>query len=164
MSRDPGSGPGLTSRLDPPNRAPKSVRPDLKSPSLSRITSNTSSLAAWRTGDTSEDKDTSLDREPGHPHCTSLSVSVCVCVYLDLVGVSRDAQRLISSSGQGSVLDHHHLHTCSLLKGDTGVTSATGVSPHPPVQPANHLQLFDGVSAPPDHQPNLTGRNQHLLY
>lgn len=30
--------------------------------------------------------------------------------------------------------------------------------------PVNHLQLFDGVSASPDHQPNLTGWNQHLLY
>lgn len=35
-----------TSRLAPPSRALKSLRPDLKSPSFSRITSNTSSLAA----------------------------------------------------------------------------------------------------------------------
>lgn len=37
-----------TSKLVPPSRALKSLRPDLKSPSFSLITSNTNSLAACR--------------------------------------------------------------------------------------------------------------------
>lgn len=58
---------------------------------------------------------------------------------LHFVGIPSDSQGLVCSSGHGVILNHDHLHSCSLL------------------------QLFDGFASFADDQANFVGRDEDLL-
>lgn len=58
---------------------------------------------------------------------------------LHFVGIPSDSQGLVCSSGHGVILNHYHLHSCSLL------------------------QLFDGLSSFADDQADFVGGDKDLL-
>lgn len=94
--------------------------------------------------------------------------------HLHFIGITRDSQGLVSSSGHGTILNHNHLHPCPLLKatqeGSYGLFNKSGC-----IQAAcmcvcvffpknnTHLKLFNGISPFPDDETHFAGWNQDVL-
>ena len=47
---------------------------------------------------------------------------------LHFVGIPSDSQGLVCSSGHGVILNHYHLHSCSLLQGHNQTEAGTRVT------------------------------------
>lgn len=108
-----------------------------------------------------------------HSHCSSVTrvlstASSSKAAYLHFVRVSGDTKRFVSSCRHWAVLDHHHLHSGSLLTPQRHtvviVLCILQMLIVHLVWSPSHLQLFDGVSSSTNHQPHLTGWDQHFLH
>lgn len=62
---------------------------------------------------------------------------------LHFVGIPSDSQGLVCSSGHGVILNHYHLHSCSLLQGYNQTEVETASTALPSAQKAIHCDRWE---------------------